>query len=439
MSGPWQDWLWKFGAAFVPAFIGTGLLLGVVYVVLMRAIKANRNDVEAWFEHQRLRLQAGPVPVIQRAQPVMLAGLEAIYGRSVWRRLGTSFVVGLFFTFVIFGVVYSEYRQVRTSVLQEKARIEQAADPKLYSYATDPKLIPEYKKAQERILIPTRDSFYTQPVHKGGIFDEIRERQGAYPARLLKHLSANPKRLELTLLFLMEGNVIYPGFQWIHSILLFLFNVLLDFASVTVAVVCLRRLGRQPTFSRGLGMFACALVGTLACFATAFLSYRLFFRGNTGFFAQILIVLPFSLLAALAGLASFLAGLFLLFQKNREQDKLGFLYFLLFGVSSSFGGSVGLLYVWSFGHAASLGNVSWRDLFVYPYVLAATTLVPATLTLIAFALMSIAKMTAEPARIVPEAYMTFVKEEVGGTQAAGIIAIVSLIVSTVIGLIWTVK
>jgi hypothetical protein len=49
-------------------------------------------------------------------------------------------------------------------------------------------------------------------------------------------------------------------------------------------------------------------------------------------------------------------------------------------------------YEWSFWGVASFGLVNWHDVFTVPYVLAATTLAPATITLLAFGLILLAKM-----------------------------------------------
>ena len=100
---------------------------------------------------------------------------------------------------------------------------------------------------------------------------------------------------------------------------------------------------------------------------------------------------------------------------------------------------IGLQNIWPYWHTASIGFIDWRDVFSFPYILAGTTLVPATLSIAVFSLMLIAKLTTEPARVMPEVYMTFVTEELGGTQAAGIIIFLSVIIGTVVGLIWPVN
>jgi len=92
--------------------------------------------------------------------------------------------------------------------------------------------------------------------------------------------------------------------------------------------------------------------------------------------------------------------------------------------------------IWTFWRTIPTAAIAWRDLLHVPYSLAATTLVPATLSMLAFGLMVLAKTTAEPARVVPEIYMTFVKEEVGGTQASGIILILGTVAGVIAGLIW---
>src|ERR1700704_6681389 len=54
-------WLVKFLIGFFPVFLGSGLLLGMIYVLVMRAIRVDRANVEAWFDAQRHRLQLGPI------------------------------------------------------------------------------------------------------------------------------------------------------------------------------------------------------------------------------------------------------------------------------------------------------------------------------------------------------------------------------------------
>ena len=67
-------------------------------------------------------------------------------------------------------------------------------------------------------------------------------------------------------------------------------------------------------------------------------------------------------------------------------------------------------------------------------MLAGTTLVPAILSLAAFGLMLVTKVMAEIARLIPEAYLTFVKEELRGTQAAYLILVLSAAVGAFCGL-----
>lgn len=137
----------QFLTTFIPAFLGTGVTLGTIYVLIMKALRIDRQKLEAWFEDQRKRLQSGPIPIIEKAQPVMLGALYAIYGRSVGRRFVTSFFVGLVFTSAIFGVVYSRYTRIPATLRTTKAQLEREADPVLYKYATDPDLRPEYERA----------------------------------------------------------------------------------------------------------------------------------------------------------------------------------------------------------------------------------------------------------------------------------------------------
>jgi hypothetical protein len=431
----------RFALTFVPAFLSTGIFLGVIYVLTMKAIGANRQEAEAHLDNLRKRLQSGPVPVIERAQPVMVGALYAVYGRSAARRLLTSFCIGLFFTSLVFAVMYTRYKLVSATVRETKARLEREADPVLYAYFTDPQLRPVYNQAQQYKLVKEGPEVVPEPVHSGGIWDELREREHQFDPRFVTAVFQDSNRTELALLFWLEGSYISPGFQWIDSISLFAFNVLLDFLSVTIAITCLQRL--EPprcSFRRALGSFAVALAGTLSCAAIAFLSYRLFFRGDTSFFVKILVVLPMSLFAASCVLAASIWILVFVYEFITKQtppdDSPNPLGVIIFGAVFFSLATLGLRYVWSYWHHASLGVVGWRDVFSFPYVLATTTLVPASLTLLAFALMLLAKLSAEPARVLPESYMTFMKEEVGGTQAAGIILLLSVLAGVVFTLIW---
>lgn len=425
-------WLVKFLIAFLPVFLGSGLLLGMIYVLVMRAIRVDRTNVEAWFEAQRHRLQSGPIPIIEKAQPVMVGALYAIYGRTALRRFGTSFVVGLLFTSTIFGLVYWRYKHVSATVREIKAQLEQNADSVLYNYVTNPQLKPEYEKPQQQRAMMVGDQVIIEDVYTGGIYDELRNRESNFQPRLVASVFAHPARIELTLLFLLEGSYIHPGFQWLDSLFVFIFNVALDFVSVTIAIAFLRLLGDSPSFPMAIITFVLTLCSTLACAGVSFLSYSFFFRGNTGFFWQVLIVLPLSLAATLAAAGVVITFIVSVFKKEEPEERVN----PIWGILAAFGGYQGLRYVWSYWHATSVGFIHLRDILSFPYMLAGTTLVPATLTLAAFGLMLLAKLTAEPARVLPEVYMTFVKEEVGGTQAAGIILLVGLILGVVAGFVW---
>jgi hypothetical protein len=54
--------------------------------------------------------------------------------------------------------------------------------------------------------------------------------------------------------------------------------------------------------------------------------------------------------------------------------------------------------------------------------------------LAAFSLMIITKLVVEPARVLPEAYLTFVKDVAGSTQAYGIILLIATIAGVIAGL-----
>jgi hypothetical protein len=430
-----RSWLVKFLLSFIPGFLGTGVLFGVLYVLIARAMRVDREKVEAWFESLRLRLQAGPVPILEWAQPIMLAALGTVYGHTALRRFLTSICIGFSFTSMVVGAAYLRYRQIPSSVHAAKTRIEQAIDPVLFRYVTDPNLRPQFLASQE-----TNDGAEYKPqyVYDGGIYDELRDRVNRFGVQLVSELSKNPDRTDLTILFLFDGPYFDPGFNW-SAFPLFAFNVLVDFLSVTIAFISLRRLGSDPSsFTIAISTFVSIFIGTLGCASVAFLSYAIFFRGDTGFFWQLLIQLPIALACGLfcvymviemVGKAAGKESEFF----TRKRDWLSVPFPLFANAIVSF---FLLQDVWSNWRLSSLEFHHWRDAFAFPYLLAGTTILPASVTLAGFGLALFTKLTVEPARVVPEAYMTFIKEEVGGRQAAGIIMILGVLGGTIVGLIW---
>lgn len=429
----------KFLTAFISAFLSTGGILGIIYVLIMRAIDADRRDVEAWLEKLRLRLQRGPVPIIEMAQPVMVGALYAVYGRSDLRRLTTSFFVGLIFTSTVFGVVYWRYKGASASIHEEKAQLEESVDPKLYSYATVPRLRSEYEKAWQTITV-SADPYVAEYVYSGGIYDELRKHGSDFHLRLAQKLFASADRVELTPLFLLEGTCKNPGLQWVDSLLLFVFNVVLDFSSITIMTSSLRSLGRNAFFRTVIATFLYAVLGTLICAAAAFASYWLFLGGDTGFFKQLLALLAYlgGVYIGLPFYISFVVSTFKGEWKHYFPGSQVWAFFIALNVPVVLAvlGVVTVGLVLPYWLPIFSGLVAWRDVFVLPYVLAFTTLVPATLTLAAFCLMIAAKLTAEPARVMCEAYMTFFKEELGGRQAAGVILLVGIFGGVLVGLVW---
>lgn len=144
----------KFWLAFMPGFIGTGTGLGITYVLITKTISADRARIEGFFEGWRQKFDSGHVPILEWSQPLMIAALYGIYGRNVARRILVSAGISTFFTCLIFGSVYWRYRSVSPSIHIRKTQLEVEADPKLYRYFTDPKLRPEYDKAQQMESVP---------------------------------------------------------------------------------------------------------------------------------------------------------------------------------------------------------------------------------------------------------------------------------------------
>jgi len=340
------------------------------------------------------------------------------------------FFVAALFTLTIFGVVYWRYKHLPSSVHLAKAQLEREVDPVLYRYVTDPQLHVEYEKSKMSVQTGSGwGSVVFDNAYKGQPYAELRGRRMEFRPLLFTRIYSSPLRLELILLFIMEGTYIDPGFQWLSSISLFAFNILLDFVSVTIVIVALRLLGRNTSFLTAAGTFALAICGTLMCLIVAFLSYRLFFRGNMNIFGD-LVVLPMALVPPLWGVVAVVESLKRGLTLKTRSAWLG-LALLAFLVSF-----VELWGLWSELHLVSLDLVNWRDFFSVPYVLAGTTLVPATLSVTTFWLMLVTKMMAEPARVLPEAYMTFVKEELRGTQAAYIILVLSAAVGAFVATVW---
>ena len=432
------EWATKCATAFVVACLSSGLLYGIIYILLLRAIRVNRQTVEAWLEHQRQRLASGPVPVIETLHPIMLSALYAIYGRGIARRFGTSFCIGLLFSGIVFGVLYYEYRQVPLAVRLTKVSLERKVDPFLYKYATTPELASDYAKAFEKQYIPPQDDRgmgtwllkYDDPLSL-----QIRKARYDYDSHFLAAMSGNADRVSLTLLHLFEGDPYSPGLRGADACDLFIFNVLLDFVSITIVIESLRWLGRDLSFGRAGLSFFMAGAGTVICCLTSFLSYSMFLRGNTRFFVQLLLWMPLSLGALAAAIAACGGAVYALIRKVEDTVLLVFgcvLSTCLLGAA----GIYGIRTIWGDWRYGLNAGIPWRDFPHPPYVLALTTFIPAALVSLAFGLVLIGKLAAEPTRIIPEAYMTFVKEEVGGTHAYGIIALLGLITGAIAGLIW---
>jgi hypothetical protein len=424
----------KFLQAFIPAFLGTGVLLGVGYILVARALKIDRDKIEEWCESLRKRLQAGPVPIIEWAHPVMIGVLSAVYGRTLLRRFAASLAMASVFTFVMFSIFYLTYSKASSDLRLEKSQMERDVDPTLYRYYTDRQLRVEYDKAWEHTFQRYgKDDFDVIFIHNDGIYKQLRTSYSDYEDRLARRLIASPDSAALTPLFLLEGNYINSGFQWTQAIPIFIFNVFLDFVSVTIVFAALRRMKPQMSLSNAIASFVQILGGTVMCAAIAFLSYRLFFRGDISFFLQLVVLFPTLFVAAMVGVTGVAAFIASLFKREPISDSLGPTFMsVIFGCA----GVGGLNFLWGAWRPLSLGVWRWQEVFSFPYVLATTTVVPATLTLTALGLMLVAKFTVEPARVLPEAYMTYIHDEVRGTQAAGAIALLGVLAGVVAGLVW---
>jgi hypothetical protein len=311
---------------------------------------------------------------------------------------------------------------------ERKDQLERDADPVLYNYKTNPALAAEYAKVWEYAEPGPRGGTFK---YEDGIYEKLRARYPNYRVRLASGLSAHPDRVPLTLLFLFEGDQGHIGFQWFNSFMLFIFNVICDFVSATIAIVSVRALGRFHFFCRAIIVFVCATGGTLFCFVVAFLSYRIFFGGVTDFFGI--------MFTTLASLYFLIIGTSLIFPKilYSSKEKWGSRLEIALGFIAAMLGVMAFYYAASeFRQSQGVGFISWHDIFQVPYILAATTLVPAMIVLVTFGLVLIAKATVEPARVLPETYMTYVKEELSGTQASGLILILAIIAGAIAGLIW---
>jgi hypothetical protein len=257
-----------------------------------------------------------------------------------------------------------------------------------------------------------------------------------YYDNLQLRIARDPDRAELTLLFLVEGDYRDPGFQFGDALFLFLFNIILDFASVTATIRALRRLSGEFTLRNILTILL--WVGfTFLCLLAAFLSYRLFFRGHRAVFEDLA---EFAVGMGMALLYLFI--LYKIYKFCRNPDVTGTDYFYVFWflfISSwiLFVACGALTLSWSSLSYSSLELTNWRDLYSFPYILAVTTLVPACTSLAAFILILSLKVTSEPARILQWSYMTFVKEEVGGRQASAIILGLGIVAGAIMACIWT--
>jgi hypothetical protein len=425
--------LLKFLIVFIPSALGSGLLFGAIYVAVAKELKIDRQRIEERFEKLRSRLGAGPFPIFQMALPFMLGAVTAIFGRTVSRRLLSSFVLTMVFTSCMFSILAWRYRNTSSETQIRKSQVEREADPVLYEYTHNPKLIPEYLKSEESIPISNGASLYK---YTTGIYNELHVREMEYYDNLQLRIARDPDRAKLTLLFLVEGDYRDPGFQFAEALFLFLFNMILDFASVTATIRALRRLSGEFTLRNILTILLWAGF-TFFCLLAALLSYRLFFRGHWAVFkdfAEFAVGMGMGLL--------YLFILYKIYKFCRSPDVTGtdYFYVLWFLFISSWILLVAcgaLTLSWSSLSYSSLELTNWRDLYSFPYVLAVTTLVPACTSLAALILILSLKVTSEPARILQWSYMTFVKEEVGGRQASAIILGLGIIAGAIVACIWT--
>jgi hypothetical protein len=426
-------WLLKFLIVFIPSALASGFLFGAIYVAVAKELKVDRQRIEERFEKLRSRLGAGPFPIFQTALPFMRGAVTAIYGKTVSRRLLTSFVLSMVFTSCMFSIIAWRYRNTSSKTQIRKSQVEREADPVLYEYTHDPKLLPEYLKSEESVPVSNGVSLYK---YRTGIYNELHVREMQYYDNLQLRIARDPDRAKLTLLFLIEGDYRDPGFQFGEALFLFLFNTILDFASATAAIRALWRLSGEFTL-RNILTILFWVGSTLLCLLAAFLSYRLFFRGHWAVFED------FAEFAVGTGMALlYLFILYKIYKFCRDPDVKGTGYFSVLGFLffSSWIPLVAwaaLTLSWSSVSHSSLELTNWRDLYSFPYVLAVTTLAPACTSLAAFILILLLKVTSEPARILQWSYMTFVKEEVGGTQASAIILSLGILVGAIVACIWT--
>jgi hypothetical protein len=212
--------------------------------------------------------------------------------------------------------------------------------------------------------------------------------------------------------------------------MVFVFNVFLDWAAISAilaALVWARDAIDWHKTVASLGIIAATAFGG---FIVSMLCYRMFLSGNTGVFAQLLFVVPLSAIWTIAG--GGLIGLCVLYNKT-----VGLWYrvggFVLGSILVGTGVMMGRN-IWVTWESSNVFGNANNPLAGLSYLLAIATVLPAAIVLIVMAMAFIGQLMARPMVAFQWGYMTFVKEEMSGTQAAGLIALLGVATGAAIGI-----
>lgn len=442
MAPPNQQPAWVAVAfSFLSATIASGLVYGLFYVLMTRALRVDRLEVERWFETVRNRLSTSAIPVFEIALPVILGVLRAVYGRTGWRRLLVSLFIGFSVSSLIFVLLRWERAAVPESVRDLKQSIEREVDPDLYRFATDPSLRHLYHEAFETEFVPIGRSGATMYKHSSEVHLLIRKKDAEFDGRFAEHIVDHPLRRELMLLQLFEGDYKETGSPYGSAILMLLFNAGIDLLSITLALRVFAWCTTSITMWRTVLCCWVQVLIAAACYVVALSIYTAMLMGNASVFWT-LFLLSLCLPILFCGLS------WMAFQDEKSWSWSNFFWigWVLFCIAWA------LFSCWAIGNyyglfatfKASLGagKAAWANLLLNGFHLpsrarlfAATTLIPVSLATIAFVLCLAAKLTAEPLRYLSWAYMTFVKEEMSGTQAAGVIALFGALTGAIVSIV----
>jgi hypothetical protein len=409
---------------FLAGVLSSGIAYGVFAVLLIRILKKDKDAIEKTMEGFRQKLGKSSLPVLEIASSAISWALRTVYGRSAGQRLMASLCIGLTVTSVMFCSLGIFYLGIREKLRPVKVEIERSVNPWLYERGASSNYSEEWRKA---FIYESHMNRMIVPRFSGSPYEEIRKGANEFFPGFIAAISESPDSFGLSLLTLFEGTYVSPGFEWGTLLGALLFNVLIDFIAASVAAVIFIELARQPSTGNAIASIAALLLATGVLLLMSVVCYQQMFRGNTGVFFQVLIVLPLCCLAFLGS-----AGIFFAWLSSLRSEPEFWNFSLSLGVLAMAGTLfvLGVQFarnIWRYWSATLWHLPRLHDWGALSYVLAMTVLIPLLIVVACTLTALVLKGAAEPGRILTWAYMTWVKDHQSGTQVSGVVALLAVL------------